>query len=263
MTWLVQYAGVAPDNGDEVMKVLALKGIPYRAVGLRPFDSEIMGLEGLDLNQNLMCYGSVKLVRLALELGLRPGVFFDYSTFNALAWKTFIGFEMANYFSFHSVETLCSLAPELGKKNPHFIRPVMDLKLFSGAVKPEDQTFEEFFAEKFSGDHLTRYKNTLVGVAKPQHIEGEWRCFVVNKKFVTGSQYRINGQLKPDPALPDGLEAYVAKICDKWLPHDNCVVDVAMIDGEFRIMEFNCINASGMYKADVEKFVDAMQTLMV
>jgi hypothetical protein len=261
--WIVEYAGVRCDHTDAVMTILKAKGIPFAPIGIRPFTTEIVGLEDYDISGKVIAYGSCKLVKLVSELGLRPGVFFDYSTFNAMAWKHFLHIHMANYFSFHSVETLChDSLRDIGAKDAHFVRPVMDLKLFSGSVKPEGQTFDDFFAEKLQGE-LRHHKATLVGVAKPQAIEGEWRCFIVNRKLVTGSQYRINGELKPDPSLPEGLRAFVASICEKWLPHDHCTLDVAMIGGEFMVMEFNCINASGLYKADAEKLVDALNSLMV
>ena len=47
--WLVQYAGVPADNCDQVLEILKAKNIPFTPVGIRPFTTEIMGLEGADL----------------------------------------------------------------------------------------------------------------------------------------------------------------------------------------------------------------------
>jgi len=262
--WLVQYTGSVAENTDEVMTVLKAKNIPFVPVGIRPFTTEIMGLEDADLTGPVMAYGSTKLVKLVSELGLRPGVFFDYSTFNAMAWSKGLGDRMANYFTFHQIRTLCDDRLHGRAVNvPLFIRPVMDLKLFSGSLKPEGVSIQEFFADKFHGVPYDDYKNVMVAVSSPKVIDAEWRCFVVNRKFVTGSQYRINGELKPNPSVPDGIEEFVNDIADIWLPHDHCVIDVAMIDGGLCVMEFNCINASGLYAADVEKLVDALNSLMV
>ena len=262
--WLVQYTGSVAENTDAVMTVLKAKNIPFVPVGIRPFTTEIMGLEDTDLTGPVMAYGSTKLVKLVSELGLRPGVFFDYSTFNAMAWKESLGNKMANDFMFCQISQLHheSVLDDC-TKNAFFIRPVMDLKAFSGSVKPEGVTIEKFFADKFNGAPYEDYKNIMVAVTLPQVIDGEWRCFVVNRKFVTGSQYRINGELKPNPSVPDGIEEFVNDIANIWLPHDHCVIDVAMIDGGLCVMEFNCINASGLYEADVEKLVDALNSLMV
>jgi hypothetical protein len=262
--WLVQYAGMRNDNTDTVMLALKAKGVPFTPVGIRPFTSEIMGLEGVDLSGPVMAYGSCKLVKLVGELGLRPGVFFDYSTFNAMAWKNSLDVMMANDFKFCQISTLHDasiLEPCID--NSFFVRPVMDLKAFSGSVKPVGVTFEDFFAEKFNGAPYADYKNIMVAVTVPQVIEGEWRCFIVNRKLVTASQYRIGGELKSSTELPKGLEAFVAHITSIWLPHDHCVMDVAMIGGAFKVLEFNCINASGLYAADVNLLVDSLNSLRV
>lgn len=264
MTWLVQYSGVDVTNTDHIMTILKAKNIPFVPVGIRPFTTEITGLEDADMSGPVMAYGSTKLVKLVSELGLRPGVFFDYSTFNVMAWKNCLGIKMANQFNFVQISRLCESCPiELGTEKTVFIRPVMDLKAFAGAVKPEGVSLRQFFADKFNGAPYTDYKNIMVATAEPKEIEGEWRCFIVNREFVTGSQYRIGGELKPSSELPSKLEEFVNRTRNAWLPHDHCVMDVAMIDGEFKVMEFNCINASGLYAADAEKLVDALNSLMV
>lgn len=262
--WLVQYTDMRPTHTDEVMSVLKAKGIPYAPIGLIPFSNEIMGIDDLDLSDKVMAYGSCKLVKLIQQLDLKPGVFFDYSSFNTMAWERFLSKRMANSFETYNVETWClDHLQEASRLKSMFFRPVMDLKTFSGSVKPEGQSIVEFFDEKFNGRDFDDYKHILVASTEPKTIEGEWRCFVVKRALVTASQYRIGGELKPEATTPKGLEAFVEQICLTWLPHENCTVDVAMINGEFKVMEFNCINASGLYKADVEKIVDALNSLMV
>lgn len=266
--WLVQYAGMRSDNTDEVMSILTEKGIPFIPVGIRPFTAEIMGIEDADLTGPVMAYGSCKLVKLVSELGLRPGVFFDYSKFNVMAWSHFLPNEMVNGDpAFGTIREFRNLG-DAGVEHDVFVRPVMDLKLFSGSVKPKGDTFAKLLDEKLNG--MEGYENTLLAISSVAELHGEWRCFIVNRKFVTGSQYRINGELKPDAKLPPGLEDYVNKVAAKWLPHDHCTMDVALVTNNdivrsqsFKVMEFNCINASGLYKADAEKLVDALNSLMV
>ena len=43
--WLVQYTGTVAENTDAVMTFLKAKNIPFAPVGIRPFTTEIMGLE--------------------------------------------------------------------------------------------------------------------------------------------------------------------------------------------------------------------------
>lgn len=268
MMWLVQAMGIDVRNGDKVMACLKKKSIPYIPVGVRPFSTEITGLDGVELEPGkVMAYGSTKLVKLTAEMGLTPGVFFDNSTFNAMAWNHFIPDEMVNSPVFATLREFRELQ-NVGAEHEMFVRPVLDLKLFSGTVKPAGTTFAQLLDEKLHG--IEGFDNTLLAMSETRELHGEWRCFIVNRKLVTASQYRINGELKPDPSIPEGLEDYVAKICAKWLPHDHCAMDVALVTNHdvvksksFKVMEFNCINASGLYAADVGKLVDALNSLMV
>lgn len=264
--WLVQYSGLNPDNTDRVMEVLKAKNIPFIPVGIRPFTAEIMGLEDADLSGPVIAYGSCKLVKLVGELNLRPGVFLDHSSFNAFAWNYFIPDLMANHPLFASVREFRAVEDVTG--HDIFIRPVMDLKLFSGGVKPGGTSFDSYFTEKLNGD--MNHENAIVAASPAQEIHGEWRCFIVNRKLVTASQYRLNGELKPSPDVHEDIAAFVEKVASKWLPHDHCVMDVALVTNDdvaksqsLKVMEFNCINASGLYKADAEKLVDALNSLMV
>lgn len=259
--WLVQYSGsdrFRVDNTNQVLEVLAAKKYPFAAVGMLPFSSEMTGLENLDLTGKVTAYGSCKMVRVVSEMGLTPGVYFDYSAFNVLAWREYLAEFMLNDFKVCSIRDFRNVTAA----RDIFIRPVMDLKMFSGTVVPEGTAFEEFFATKFNG---TDYNdNALVAYADPKEILAEWRVFIVNRRAVTGSLYRMDGELKPSTDFPASVARWAENIAERyWLPHDNCVMDVAMTTKGLHIMEFNCINASGLYKADVEKFVDAMNSLMI
>ena len=45
---------------------------------------------------------------------------------------------------------------------------------------------------------------------------------------------------------------------DKWLPSECCVMDIALVNGELKVIEFNAINSSGMYDSDVVAIFKAL-----
>ena len=50
------------------------------------------------------------------------------------------------------------------------------------------------------------------------------------------------------------------QLADEWLPHPNCVMDTAIDHlGVMKVVEFNCLNCSGMYGHDPLKIVKAIQ----
>jgi len=53
------------------------------------------------------------------------------------------------------------------------------------------------------------------------------------------------------------------KFAEGWLPSQNIVMDIAELrTGEFKIIEFNSLNSSGFYCAEIDKIVVALETLM-
>jgi hypothetical protein len=100
--------------------------------------------------------------------------------------------------------------------------------------------------------------DTLVSISPVQNLNAEYRFFVVGGKVIDGSLYRICGQGLCQPVTkPDIFEAAQEK-ADIWLPHPNCVMDIAIVDDEMKLVEFNCINGSGFYYNDINKIVGAL-----
>jgi hypothetical protein len=46
-----------------------------------------------------------------------------------------------------------------------------------------------------------------------------------------------------------------------WAPDYAFVLDIATTDGVPKVIEANCINASGMYAIDTQKFIAAVESL--
>lgn len=260
--WLVQAMGIDATNGDKVMASLKSKNIPFIPVGVMPFSTEVTGLGGVELEAGkVMVYGSTKLVRLTKELGLSPGPSFDFLNFSVPLWQVNLPKAMLNQYA-----TVVQIRDVIRSNSPCdavFIRPAMDLKAFSGTVVKRDENWREFFENQFRTKDFDQ--NMLVAYSPVRNITKEWRVFIVDRQVVTASQYRSLGKLDPSPVVPVEVLKDAQFIAEhRWLPHDNCVMDVALTDeGEFGIVEFNCINASGLYEADVDKLIDTLNSTMV
>lgn len=264
MTWIVQSTNLRAENGDRLMNALRQYNIEFYDVGVIPFTTQISGLDQIELDSSkpVFFYGSTKLVRLASELGLTPGVFFDPSTFNTFAWDRFLGPWMLNM---HQPVLVRDLINAKNHDGDWFVRPVMDLKMFSGTIKKAEDNWWEFFEQVFNGNHKIKV-DALVNLSTPKKILGEWRMFIVDGKPVTGSQYRDNGNLVRygDDVIPGEVWSAAHSVCKHWLPNKNCVMDLAIVDdcAHPRVIEFNCINASGLYGADVEKLVHHIESML-
>jgi len=93
---------------------------------------------------------------------------------------------------------------------------------------------------------------TEVVLAPPKDIQAEWRWFIVDGKVVSGSMYRCRGRLVKERETDCKVIMEARKLTSKWLPHDCCVMDTALVDGRLYVIEFNCINSSGFYDNDVD-----------
>jgi hypothetical protein len=48
------------------------------------------------------------------------------------------------------------------------------------------------------------------------------------------------------------------ELANKWLPDQCCVMDLALVEDELKVIEFNCINSSGFYDHDVDAIFKAL-----
>lgn len=235
----------------------AVEKYPTVFCGVIPFSREITGIDDVS-DKNFIPYGSTLLTTLGLEHQWK-GLHFDLSQFNyasALANRD----DMLN----DNVLRLDDAIQFLQTLNPTdtvFVRPSEDLKQFSGQVVDTGECctwFKSMMECETSGTYKLK-PDMLVVVSAPKNIVCEWRYFVVGGKIVSGSIYRIHNQLRSiredDAAVLKEAQAFA----DEWLPDSCCVMDLALLkDGQLKVIEFNCINASGFYANDVGAVFDAL-----
>lgn len=253
MQWAVQSSGVSDHNTSLVFDALYDLKIPYQDVGVIPFTDKIVNLERVRKDDKVVFYGSTKLVQLVRKLNYTPGVFFDYATFNVLEWRTQRRDTFLNATFF--VRTVGSILNEWHMPDEVFVRPMTDLKDFCGQVVAKENRSAWF-------DHVTLNPEitpeTFVLVSEKRIPEVEYRFFVVGHKVISGSQYRIDGRLNPSSEIPSEALKAATELALGWMPSEVSVMDVGLFEGKYYIVEFNCFNASGFYKADVSRVVQAV-----
>lgn len=139
----------------------------------------------------------------------------------------------------------------------YFIRPTKDSKLFTGGV---------FMKSKWSNTLEYIKHNDMVGegviniqVSTVKKLYKEVRCWVVNKKIVTSSQYSLNGKFVLDTFVdPDGLE-FAQQMVDLYQLNDCFVIDICLTENGWKIVECGCINACGFYLSDLNKLINTLE----
>jgi len=92
------------------------------------------------------------------------------------------------------------------------------------------------------------------------NIQQEIRCWIVDGKPVTISQYKIGSRVVYQNH-DNNEEAWIfAKdMCKIYCPAKAFVLDICLYQDEYKVVEINCINCSGFYDGDMSKLIQALE----
>lgn len=205
----------------------------------------------------VIAWGSVSMDYVSKLKGWEPGTFMN-DNFNQQVWSAAYGDDILNAdFEVHEFGSI----PKF--EGVRFIRPIHDMKVFSGMVihGEEIENWKEAI-QRISDGYSTLRPETPVSISSVKVLPMEWRLFVVGGRVVAGSRYRHYGitdirQIDQDTAPWQ----FANKMTDRWQPAKAFVIDVvSMTNGDMKVVEINCIN-SAFYAADIREVVGAIERL--
>jgi hypothetical protein len=253
VTWVIQTNFLDRDQVDAIAWAARNDGAQVVEAKVIPFSDEIQLSEPVNLT-DVIPYGSTKLSKLAYA-GNWSGLFFN-DNFNTVTWNKNRS-DMLNQKAYvMAVKDLANFLKVDHEDSVFFIRPIEDLKAFNGTVT-DVKEIRNWMNSTESGN-FSFSEDTLVSIAPPQHISGEWRWFIVDGKIIDGSMYKIKGQRLTKHEKDAAIIAEAQKLADVWLPHQTCVMDTALTEFGVKVIEFNCMNSSGLYCNDIQKIVSAI-----
>ena len=245
---------IHPENVEKIKSILIKHDIPYALVEVIPFSREITSSEPLVGTQYLP-YGSSTLTIEFQKAGWQ-GQYFDPNTFKMDVCKNHRN-DLLNDTEPLSIKDAIVFLQKQEPKSLWFTRPTEDLKSYTGQVI-EAKECADWLKSAISCDSSTASQlkeSTQIILSEPRNLQAEWRWFIVAGKVVDGSMYRLRGQVHQ--AHEDDLDvlAQAQSFANKWLPNACCVMDLALVDSELKLIEFNTINSSGFYAHDIEKII--------
>ena len=92
-------------------------------------------------------------------------------------------------------------------------------------------------------------------------IEDEWRTFIVNGKYSSGSHYKSFGRTDIHSNVPQHVIDFSEQVAAIYSPAKVFVVDVCSHNGELKIVELNGFNSSGFYEANIKKIFSDILTM--
>lgn len=253
--FIIQYNMMHESSLQAVKSAVIKHNIPHKFVGVIPFSHEITSDEPL-VGTEFLLYGSTLMTNITATW---RGNYHDPETFDAEVWNA-NRTDMLNNDSTDvivSIKDAVILLEAFDDDMLFFTRPCLDLKAYSGQVMSAKE-LRDWLIDAMACESSGSYQlapETMIVLAEPKNIQAEWRWFVVDSKVISGSMYRFNGVLDKRQELDVAVIVEAQRFADVWLPHRNCVMDLALVDGEMKVIEFNTIGSSGFYDHNVDEII--------
>lgn len=135
-----------------------------------------------------------------------------------------------------------------------FVRPMSGYKSFAGQLVKWD-TFEE---DVKTIDELTSVMDeTLIMVAPPIPLHGEFRFVIADGKVVTGSEYRWDNVLDIRIDYPQECFDLAQQVAQHdWQVDVAYTCDIALTGEGPKLIELNGFASAGLYACDIKEVVD-------
>lgn len=278
--WLVQDLNMRFDRLEETYVALSRLNFDFINFGVIPFTKSITNLENileddtkyilksgtkvLTLLDNVKCISEVNefLTKEQIEMGnhhlklLREGVFYDVDAFDQASYGK-LGLPLLNDDAVYLPvkDNLKTVFDEV-----KFVKPSRDLKAFNGGILEAGESFEEFIK---SQQYQAFYIDEEMVVASCKKIFAEYRFFIVNQKVITYSQYKLGYNIQANAIVPESAIEVAKEYAKLYQPHDIFTLDIADTPEGFKIVEYNCWNASGTYYCDLLKIYNEVNDYML
>lgn len=254
--WILQKNLTPPQILEQIKQTLIAQGVDFQEVTIIPFSNTLP--KGIDPEKLNIFYGSTTLMLNVYESdGLNTGLFYDATKFTMRNYIQQWGTRMLNVQAqFFTVQELATKDFDLDSQ--WFIRPNGDTKAFSGALMSFAQ-IKGWYAKiaPLSGGSVS--SDTEVMIAPPKMPEKEWRCFIVDQKLVAACRYAKQGYLAVSQEdIPTEMLTFVQACIDQYTPHAIFVMDVALYQDDYYLLECGCLNSTGFYEANVARVVMAI-----
>lgn len=257
ITWLVQSNLIDYRQVSQICDAVRAAGANLVEAVVIPFQDDIDNPSVLEnLDGIVIPYGSTKLTKITMNRGWK-GSFFDPALFRVDAWNKVQPDRLLN--NDQTLMTVAEAKTILDKYEPDellFVRPRDDLKAFNGTVTAARE-IQNWMQSTESGN-FSFTDDTVICVSSPKKILQETRWFIVGGKIIDGSQYMLHRQRIAQLVTDTKLYNAAQELADIWLPHETCVMDLALTEDGLKVIEYNCLNSSGFYQHDIDKIVRAV-----
>ena len=137
--------------------------------------------------------------------------------------------------------------------NELFVRPDSGFKTFAGQVVRYGTIDEDIKTlDELSGV----MPETMILVNTTQKLQGEFRFVISDGKIIAGSEYRWDGKLDIRRDWTPECEELAQRVAShEWQVDIAYTCDIALLDGDVKVIELNGFSSAGLYACDLDKVV--------
>jgi hypothetical protein len=251
MYYIVQENVFREENYDNLIISLERLGLEYEIVKLLPF---IEDFEFKTDRKDVFPFGAVKMSRLSRKYGWYPGSQLcknhDYEIYSKYYKENLLNYD----------SKIVKFSDDFFSEELFFARPTEDTKVFTGRVFDMEQ-WREFRELKLTDGHTTLLNaNTPIQISSVKKIQKEIRFWIVKSKIVTASVYNLGGShYLCSIGIDDDAYIFVNKMIKLFELNETFIMDICLVNGEYKIVECGCTNSAGFYKADMNKLIIALE----
>lgn len=250
MLYVVQENVFREQNYDKIFHALEKLKLPYEVIKVEK-DGNLSDIESD--RKDIFVFGSIRAARLSTQLGWLPGSLYG----NNHDYMIYSKFYKDNLLNWN-----CRLADiedpikwELNELK--FIRPSKDSKVFNGGLYSQSK-----WIDTVSGVQ-EKYLGVLppvdIQIGAPKKIYKEARIWIVNGKVVTSSYYKFGDNVAYlEDVEPEAIQ-FAEEMIAIYQVATAFVMDICLTLEGWKIVEINCINCAGFYKADMQKLLMSLE----
>ena len=275
--WLIQSTGLrrSEDAESKLIRDLAAVDIPFVDFGVIPFTNQITGWENFRPTPGFI-HCSTKVLKILTDETIDPttifvgadetqakkllrtmqaGLFYERQKFDQDLYRRSRLLSSKKALLNHDAR-IVRMGDILHEEMQYdvFMKPSEDLKLFKGGIVEGGMSLFKHVTAGLADVEffLKESEDKLVVVAPLKDITHEWRFFVVDAHVVAHSQYMKHGRVAFNFHVPDFVQEAAERLCILYRPAMAFTMDLCLTsDAEIKIVEYNCINCSGLYHAEV------------
>lgn len=252
MHWVIQRGLYSRDNFIALTDALERRDLPHVVVDMSANGERT--LPDVRPEGPVMVCGALRLARIATTLGWVPGSFAN-ANHDQRVWG-----EPWHGHLVNGDAITCRLDEFKPTGRSVFMRPCEDNKAFSGQVfSPEEMVDLQRRAAYPESAQSALRPEVMVAHATPKTIMREARFFVVDGRLVAHGTYRVGSHAVCLPNVDVAATDFAQRMVDIYAPARAFVLDVALTENGYAVVEVNCINSAGFNGADAGSIVEAIE----